>query len=73
MDGRPEKSTRRGPEIRRRGVRALGNPAGCLDLAVLNSPLWRAAEVPAVNPHATALLDGFDRVDALVEALHDCL
>ncbi|MGW4462340.1 serine hydrolase domain-containing protein [Micromonospora sp. NPDC004704] len=35
-------------------ARALGNPAGCLDLAVLNGPLWRSAEVPAVNLHATA-------------------
>lgn len=35
-------------------ARALGNPAGGLDLAVLNTPLWRAAEVPAVNLHATA-------------------
>ncbi|MBF9134148.1 beta-lactamase family protein [Plantactinospora sp. S1510] len=35
-------------------ARALGNPAGCLDLAVLNSPLWRGAEIPAVNLHATA-------------------
>ncbi|MGW1448974.1 serine hydrolase domain-containing protein [Micromonospora sp. NPDC002411] len=35
-------------------ARALGNPSGGLDLAVLNSPLWRAAEMPAVNLHATA-------------------
>ncbi|HEX6869681.1 MAG TPA: serine hydrolase domain-containing protein [Micromonosporaceae bacterium] len=35
-------------------AQALGNPSGCLDLPVLNSPLWRAAEVPAVNLHATA-------------------
>ncbi|MFK3982797.1 serine hydrolase domain-containing protein [Micromonospora sp. NPDC050397] len=35
-------------------ARALGNPAGCLDLAVLNGPLWRGAELPAVNLHATA-------------------
>jgi CubicO group peptidase (beta-lactamase class C family) len=35
-------------------ARALGNPAGCLDLAVLNGDAWRAAEVPAVNLHATA-------------------
>ncbi|RKF27602.1 class A beta-lactamase-related serine hydrolase [Micromonospora globbae] len=34
--------------------RAVTNPAGGLDLAVLNSPLWRGAEVPAVNLHATA-------------------
>jgi CubicO group peptidase (beta-lactamase class C family) len=34
---------------------SLGNPAGCLDLAVLNSELWRAHQVPAVNLHATAL------------------
>lgn len=35
-------------------ARAMGNPAGGLDLAVLNSPLWRGAEMPAVNLHATA-------------------
>ncbi|MEV4117617.1 serine hydrolase domain-containing protein [Micromonospora sp. NPDC049645] len=35
-------------------ARALGNPAGGLDLAVLNSPLWRGAQMPAVNLHATA-------------------
>ncbi|WP_246017078.1 serine hydrolase domain-containing protein [Micromonospora pisi] len=35
-------------------ARALGNPAGCLDLAVLNGARWRGAEVPAVNLHATA-------------------
>ncbi|WP_091647773.1 serine hydrolase domain-containing protein [Micromonospora pallida] len=35
-------------------ARALGNPAGCRDLAVLNGPLWRGAEIPAVNLHATA-------------------
>jgi CubicO group peptidase (beta-lactamase class C family) len=35
-------------------ARALGNPAGCLDPAVLNSPLWRGSEIPAVNLHATA-------------------
>jgi CubicO group peptidase (beta-lactamase class C family) len=33
---------------------ALGNPEGCLDLAVLNSPLWRGSEIPAVNLHSTA-------------------
>jgi CubicO group peptidase (beta-lactamase class C family) len=34
--------------------RSLGNPAGCRDLDVLNGPLWRQTEVPAVNLHATA-------------------
>ncbi|MBO4210317.1 serine hydrolase domain-containing protein, partial [Micromonospora echinofusca] len=34
-------------------ARALGNPAGALDLAVVNGAAWRAAEVPAVNLHAT--------------------
>lgn len=37
--------------LRRRG---LGNPTGCLALDVLNGPLWRGAEIPAVNLHATA-------------------
>ncbi|MCO1596545.1 beta-lactamase family protein [Micromonospora sp. RHAY321] len=35
-------------------ARAMGNPAGGQDLAVLNTPLWRGAEMPAVNLHATA-------------------
>jgi CubicO group peptidase (beta-lactamase class C family) len=34
--------------------RALTNPAGAVDLAVVNAPLWRQACVPAVNLHATA-------------------
>lgn len=34
--------------------RAVANPAGWLELSVLNSPLWRSAEVPAANIHATA-------------------
>lgn len=35
-------------------AQALGNPPGVRDLAVVNGPAWRAAEVPAVNLHATA-------------------
>jgi CubicO group peptidase (beta-lactamase class C family) len=35
-------------------ARALGNPPGALDLAVVNSPQWRRAEVAAVNGHGTA-------------------
>jgi CubicO group peptidase (beta-lactamase class C family) len=35
-------------------ARALGNPRGALDPAVVNSPTWRRAEVPAVNGHGTA-------------------
>jgi CubicO group peptidase (beta-lactamase class C family) len=34
--------------------RSVGNPAGARDLAVLNSDLWRRAEIPAVNGHGTA-------------------
>jgi CubicO group peptidase (beta-lactamase class C family) len=34
--------------------RALTNPAGGLDLDVLNSEIWRTPEVPAVNGHGTA-------------------
>lgn len=34
--------------------RALTSPAGGLDLAVLNSSLWRRSEIPAVNGHGTA-------------------
>ncbi|MFG3423660.1 serine hydrolase domain-containing protein [Micromonospora sp. NPDC048063] len=35
-------------------ARALDNPPGGRDLAVVNGPLWRGAEVPAVNLHSTA-------------------
>lgn len=34
--------------------RALANPQGALDVAVLNSDLWRRNEIPAVNGHGTA-------------------
>lgn len=36
-------------------ARAVANPAGARDLAVVNSDLWRTATVPAVNLHATAM------------------
>ena len=35
-------------------MRAMSNPPGALDPAVVNSAAWRAAEVPAVNGHGTA-------------------
>ncbi|WP_344407245.1 serine hydrolase domain-containing protein [Dactylosporangium fulvum] len=35
-------------------ARALGNPAGLLDVDVLNGAAWRTGEMPAVNGHATA-------------------
>jgi CubicO group peptidase (beta-lactamase class C family) len=35
-------------------ARALGNPAGLLEPAVLNGAAWRTGELPAVNGHATA-------------------
>jgi CubicO group peptidase (beta-lactamase class C family) len=34
--------------------RATNNPPGVWDPAVVNSPAWRAAEIPAVNGHGTA-------------------
>jgi CubicO group peptidase (beta-lactamase class C family) len=34
--------------------RAVHNPPGAWDPAVVNSPDWRAAEIPAVNGHGTA-------------------
>jgi CubicO group peptidase (beta-lactamase class C family) len=34
--------------------RALRNPPGALDAAVVNGAAWRAAEIPAVNGHGTA-------------------
>lgn len=35
-------------------ARAVNNPAGSRDLAVLGSELWRRSEIPAVNGHGTA-------------------
>jgi CubicO group peptidase (beta-lactamase class C family) len=35
-------------------ARALGNPAGLLEVATLNGRGWRTAEFPALNGHATA-------------------
>jgi CubicO group peptidase (beta-lactamase class C family) len=34
--------------------RATNNPPGAWDPAVVNSPAWRAAEIPAINGHGTA-------------------
>ena len=34
--------------------RAVGNPPGSRDPAVVNSAVWRAAEIPAINGHGTA-------------------
>ena len=34
---------------------ALNNPPGLLDLSVVNGTRWRAAEIPAVNGHGTAM------------------
>jgi CubicO group peptidase (beta-lactamase class C family) len=34
---------------------AISNPPGARDLAVVNSAAWRAAEIPAVNGHGTAM------------------
>ena len=63
-------------------ARALANPPGALDLAVVTSDLWRRAAIPAVNLHATAdslarfyagllaggVLDGHRLLDAAVVA-----
>jgi hypothetical protein len=35
-------------------LRAVGNPPGAHDSAVVNSSAWRTAEIPAVNGHGTA-------------------
>jgi len=35
-------------------ARAVANPAGARDLALVNSPSWRTAVVPAINLHTTA-------------------
>jgi CubicO group peptidase (beta-lactamase class C family) len=34
--------------------RAIGNPPGARDPAVVNGARWRAAEIPAINGHGTA-------------------
>lgn len=34
--------------------RAVSNPPGAWDSAVVNGPAWRAAEIPAINGHGTA-------------------
>lgn len=47
----PARNTGAPGSVRERAVR---NPAGARDPAVVNSDLWRAATVPAVNLHATA-------------------
>jgi CubicO group peptidase (beta-lactamase class C family) len=39
------------PELYRR---AISNPPGARDAAVVNSQRWRAAEIPAINGHGTA-------------------
>jgi CubicO group peptidase (beta-lactamase class C family) len=58
-------------------ARAVSNPPGARDLAVVNSLLWRKASVPAVNIHATstaiarfyaAIMDG--RLPALAIPQH---
>lgn len=36
-------------------ARAVENPPGARDLAVVNSDLWRSAAVPAVNVHSTSM------------------
>jgi CubicO group peptidase (beta-lactamase class C family) len=36
-------------------ARAVGNPPGLRDLAVVNGERWRAAEIPAVNGHGNAV------------------
>ena len=33
---------------------AIGNPPGARDAAVVNSAVWRAAEIPSINGHGTA-------------------
>jgi CubicO group peptidase (beta-lactamase class C family) len=50
--GWPERTAGEAGSYRRR---VLDNPSGWLALGVLNSAAWRAAQVPAVNLHTTAL------------------
>ncbi|MBU2670129.1 beta-lactamase family protein [Actinoplanes bogorensis] len=64
---RPDWADRNAGEPGSLKARAIGNPLGARDLAVINSDFWRRATVPAVNLHATttgvarfyaAILDG---------------
>jgi CubicO group peptidase (beta-lactamase class C family) len=54
LTGYDDEFRRRGGEGDRLMLRALGNPPGALDPAVVNSDAWRRAEIPAVNGHGTA-------------------
>ncbi|MGN6574058.1 MAG: serine hydrolase domain-containing protein [Nocardioides sp.] len=54
LTGFDDEFRRRGGEGDRLMLRALGNPPGALDPAVVNSEAWRQAEIPAVNGHGTA-------------------
>jgi CubicO group peptidase (beta-lactamase class C family) len=54
LTGYDEEFRRRGEEGDRLMPKALGNPPGALDPAVVNSREWRTAEIPAVNGHGTA-------------------
>jgi CubicO group peptidase (beta-lactamase class C family) len=47
LDGKQEGR----PDLYRR---AVGNPPGAFDPAVVNGAAWRSAEVPAINGHASA-------------------
>ena len=54
LTGYDEEFRRRGSEYGPVFHRALGNPPGALDPAVVNSTPWRRAEIAAVNGHGTA-------------------
>jgi CubicO group peptidase (beta-lactamase class C family) len=51
LDGFGERTSGERPELY---ARAVANPPGVWDPAVVNGAAWRAAEVPAVNGHGTA-------------------
>ncbi len=54
--------------------RALRNPPGALEGAVVNSPEWRSAEIPAINGHGTArAIAGFYAALAAGEVLSAAL
>ncbi len=54
LTGYDEAFRRRGEQREGLMLRALANPPGALDPAVVNGERWRRAEVPAVNGHGTA-------------------
>jgi CubicO group peptidase (beta-lactamase class C family) len=54
LTGLDEDFRRAGPDEPELYRKAIDNPPGARDPEVVNSPRWRAAEIPAVNGHGSA-------------------